>query len=1442
MKCGKRVLSMALSMALISGLLYPVEGVSAAEDSQTVTIEPGDVVEVSVNNGDKSLMSLYKNNYYEGKISLQEGENTYQVFSNGKEVQSATITAEQERDTWVRYDAKENKTTTPGTDSFLYPATWVGNFSNVANDDGERYFMFGDWAPDDGNANLDYIGGGSFKKTFTCEAMDSSETMEYKVAFGGDWNHGAVPDSNKTLTFPAGSSEITLWANAISSETYDSITDAEANKEVKLTISGEEYVMVQVGLNIHMATVLEEAGEYTWQAEDQTGTVKLEKETAVTFLYDSGKQEMINSATDEEAFKEAAAWTSETEEEPANWGTKEDDAYKEEISVDPDDLMQLSVNGGKKTLMSVYSKGMFEGKTSLEKGTNSYEIYLNGKLVRKGSIVAAAEEESWIRYYAFQDKVLTVYDDSAGFKYPATWTGDFSSLGIFNISDWAPDDVNGNLDYIGGGSFKKTFTFDTTTEEKSMEYKIAFGGDWNHGAVPGSNKSLTFPAGSTEITLYANSVTEETFDSISDGTVTVQLSGSKKYERPVGTIEAGISINGDIHKMTQAGRSTYITTVLLDHGEYSWGNTVDGQSGTIKGKVKLDKETAVTFLYDAESNSVLNSAENPDSLKNSLDWINISDSDSYPTYDGDDLGAVYTKESTTFKVWAPSASNVVLKRYAKGSAEESGDKVLGEITMQKGEDGVWEVTVSGDLKNTFYTYLVTVNGNTQETNDVYAKAVGYNGNRAMVVELDDTDPQGWSEDSHVSVDQMTDAVIWEVHVRDYSSDESSGMENKGKYLAFTETGTTLNGEGDLATGIEYLKELGVNYVQLLPAFDYVNDESDENSDSYDWGYSPLNYNVPEGVYSTDPYDGNTRITEFKEMVQALHENGIGVVMDVVFNHVGGGSAKNSWLDKTVPGYYFRTDEWGNYMDSGTACGNETKSEAEMFRKYMIDSVVYWAEEYHIDGFRFDLMGCHDVQTMNDIRDALDKLAGGEKILMYGEPWAAGTTNQAEDVTMVSQANMTKLNPRIGAFNDFIRDSMKGRVFDDSSTGFVQAGNYQEQPADCPVYKDEDTMAALQGNTNEELPDRWAAAPSQVISYVSAHDDLNLYDKLQYSVNNVTEAGSDDYYKRDENLVKMNKMAAAAVLTSQGASFFYAGEEMARSKGGDSNSYNSPLYYENGNELNAINWERMTEFSDLLDYYKGLIELREAYAPFRASDMTTIENMTFSDDDIGNLVAYTISSPEAKWDTVAVLMNSNTEEKTATLKAAEGTELPAVWNCVVNQEAAGTKTLETYKGSEIIVPAQTVLVLTSSDNDNDSGEPDDGNIQKLQKEYQDLSSLDLTLYEKEGADLMREALEFAKEILSQDAPQKKDIEDALKKLENAKKKLILKSQSANSENSGNSANSGDSENNGSGNERNSSEVSETIVKTGDETDIRLPLAGLLLSISIAGIVAVKRKRS
>lgn len=1349
--------------------LYPESGETEEPSEETpeeCDVDLGRLVQVSVNGGAKNLMNLYKDGMYEGEVSLTSGANTYQIYIDGEKIKEGDIEEADAGDSWIRYSVLNDEVVTRYDEGFLYPATWTGGFDGLTKaDETTKYLYFENWSPGDTNANLDYKGGGVFQKTFTFDAMESGKELDYKIAFGGDWNHGAVPNNDKHIDFPEGTESITLWVNSLTSETYDSINDVDSatTETVQMGIDDTDHDMVQIGFHTFIGTVQLGTGKHTWNIAGKSGSFDLSEEKAVTFYYDDKEGTILNSV-----MKAATLAT------VINYPASNDSGTEFEPETDLKDvkfgeILEISINGGAKSLMSPYYNGMFEGEVKIPSGKSTYRIYRNDKLAKIGEIAASSRGTAWIRYWSFQDKVVTSYDKSDGFKYPATWVGKFSTvsnLADLNLGDWQPSDSDGDLEYKGGGVFQRTFSFKEMEEDKELlngdddpGYKIAFCGDWAHGDVGlnGGNKPLTFPAGSKEITLWVNSLTSENYDSINEkGKVTLE---------PV-----KIYIDDDDYEMIQTGFHTFIKTVLLEESKtYSWTCTT-GSTQSLEGDVTNSTDrTAVTFWYDAENNKMYNSIDDLEELEGLTNWLNTLNSN-YSTYDGGDLGAVYTPSSTMFKVWAPTASKVVLNRYAKGSTSEESTPSLGTTPMEKdgtAEDwnGVWTTTVTGDLKNTYYTYSVTAGGTTKETNDIYAKAVGLNGDRGMVVDLDSTDPSGWAQDSHVKVDEPTDAIVWEVNISDFSSAGNSGIsaENSGKYLAFTEKGTTVNGSSELSTGIDYLKDLGVNYVQLLPVFDFVNDET---AGSYNWGYAPKNYNVPEGIFSTDPSDGNVRIKEFKQMVQALHENEIGVVMDVVFNHVGG-DGKESWFNRTVPGYYFRQDEWGNFVDSGTACGNETASEAEMFRKYMIDSVVYWAEEYHIDGFRFDLMGCHDVETMNQLRAALDKLDGGEKILVYGEPWAAGTTNQPEGVEMVDKDSnhntFAMLDERIGAFSNNMRDSLKGEQWQDEkgfNKGFVQgAQQVGDKSADVKL------IGSIQANSNLGADEPWAKQPSQVVSYVSVHDDLSLYDKLQRSVNGVEGVKNPKYYEYDSNLVKMNKMAAAVLATSQGMMFFQAGEEMARSKGGDHNSYESPLFFTESGveyELNAINWERSEKFSDLVEYYKGLLKLRKAYAPFTASDMSTVNNMTFSEGN-ENLIAYTINSPGAKWDMVAVVMNSNTESQQVTLKAVDGVELPDAWNCVVNQESAGTEKLEMYLGTTITVPAQTVLVLTAANQDDLKAE-----LTAVIAQYEQLEKSED--FSDEDWEAFQAALQAARDIAADENATAEQISEAINNLKSAAGKL------------------------------------------------------------------------
>lgn len=636
-------------------------------------------------------------------------------------------------------------------------------------------------------------------------------------------------------------------------------------------------------------------------------------------------------------------------------------------------------------------------------------------------------------------------------------------------------------------------------------------------------------------------------------------------------------------------------------------------------------------------------------------------------YSGNDLGATYTKTATTFKVWAPTASSVKIKRYTTGSDAEAGAAVIETKDMTKGSNAVWSITINGDLAGTYYTYLVTVNGTTKETVDIYARSTGVNGMRGAVVDLDSTDPPGWENDKRVSCPNQTDSVIWEVHVRDFSSSSDSGMQNKGKFLAFTETGTTVNGDGIHPTGIDYLEELGVTHVHLLPVYDYDGevDETKLSTDQFNWGYDPVNYNSPEGSYSTDPYHGEVRVKEFKQMVQALHNKGIGVVMDVVYNHTYG---KNDWFDYTVPGYYYRQDSTGK-KSNASGCGNETASDRAMYHKYMIDSLTYWATEYHLDGFRFDLMGIHDCDTMNDIRTALDAI--DPEILIYGEPWTAAATPCPKPTAV--QGNIKLLDTDIAAFNDKVRDAIKGSCFNASDPGFIQGAGFEEA-----------LKGSIQANSTTMSGDnKWSKQPSQTVTYTSAHDNYTLYDKLVKSCK-----GGSGYGNRYDDLVAMNKLAGGIILTSQGMSFFQAGEEFARSKYGDENSYKSP------SSINQLKWKNTIDYADIVSYYKGLIEIRKVYSPFR--DPTNTSNNTiyfgWGDSFPKNVVAFTMQNklnPSTEWNWVAVIHNANSGPVSVTLQG--GTGLPTQWVIIADGTNAGTKSLGT-SGGTVSVPGRSTMVL------------------------------------------------------------------------------------------------------------------------------------------------------
>ncbi|GEK88527.1 pullulanase, type I [Alkalibacterium putridalgicola] len=641
-------------------------------------------------------------------------------------------------------------------------------------------------------------------------------------------------------------------------------------------------------------------------------------------------------------------------------------------------------------------------------------------------------------------------------------------------------------------------------------------------------------------------------------------------------------------------------------------------------------------------------------------------------YTGDDLGITYSPDRTLFKVWSPLAQHVYVNVYE--TADSSASLYKREMKLQ---NNCWTLSINEDLKGFFYTYSFIHNEAEVEAADIYSKAVGLNGDRSAVIDFSETDPNNWSADAYHGVSRITDAIIWEVHIEDFSSDQEAAFspQNRGKYSAFTEEGVTVNGDPDQPAGLSYLKELGVNYIHLLPAFDF---ENDETSPAYNWGYDPKNYMVPEGKYSSDPSDPKSRIKEFKDMVSHLHKQDIGVILDVVFNHTY--TTDDAWFQLTVPDYYYRQDHDGNFTN-GSGCGNETASERRMMRKYIIDTVLYWADEYHIDGFRFDLMGLHDVDTMNLLRQTLDE-NGHADVLLYGEPWNAGSVAIYEPNKPADKFHVNDLADGIALFNDEYRDAIKGPVFDERAGGFLQGANGFEHSA----YATGDLVASILANTQTDvgrfrLPEekQWARTPAQVITYASAHDNLTLFDKLMKSLQDEPD------YTRDETVIQLNKINAALLFTSLGGIFMQAGEEFGRTKLGDENSFRSSI------SINQLHWAHANENKDLLEYYKGMIDIRKAYAPLRDPSNKTGEAVTFSQLN-ENMLAYTIPNTlnEGDWTMMAVVVNTTLHPEEVELKSSY--PLPSEWTIVANRHSAGLSSLGIIKGHRVLINPREVLIL------------------------------------------------------------------------------------------------------------------------------------------------------
>ena len=744
------------------------------------------------------------------------------------------------------------------------------------------------------------------------------------------------------------------------------------------------------------------------------------------------------------------------------------------------------------------------------------------------------------------------------------------------------------------------------------------------------------------------------------GTVHVYVeAGVEGYDLVLGDdVVSGIKITDVVYKESvgiqvkltaSIGDASEAFTVNGPEGAVALTSVTEGESGlyTIVTGAELDLYASYSLSYMGEEYEVK--------------MPNVYSTETFEsqyTYEGDDLGATWTAEKTTFRLWAPTATAVKVNLYESGTAGT--DDLIEQLEMTADVNGTWVVEKEGNLNGVYYTYSVDVNGVTNEACDPYARTTGVNGQRAMVIDLDSTDPEGWENDADPHAGQnITDAVIYELHVRDLSVDESSGIENKGKFLGLIETGTT-NANG-VPTGLDHIKDLGVTHIHLLPSYDYASvDESKLDTPQFNWGYDPQNYNVPEGSYSTDPYNGEVRVAEMKQMVKGLHDNGISVVMDVVYNHVY--NAGTFCFNQIVPGYFSRISDSGSYSN-GSGCGNDTASERSMVKKYIVDSVCYWADEYHIDGFRFDLVGLIDTETINEVIEEVHKTH--PNVIFYGEGWTMSTQVTKEGYTMTTQANSTE-TPEFAFFSDTIRDAIKGSVFNNNETGYVSgAGGYAGNISSCFV------AAAT-----------WCKSPTQSINYASCHDNMSLYDRLTQSTPDATV----------EDRIKMNNLAAAIYMTAQGVPFMQAGEEMLRSKPledgtFDHNSYASP------DSVNSLKWDNLNDetYQDVYNYYKGLIAFRKAHPALRmtsaeevAANITSVKDLDF------NVAAFHINggvNGETS-EGLFVIFNPNTEATTVTLPEGK-------WVVYINGENAGTTALDIAEG-EVTVDAISAMVLVQEE--------------------------------------------------------------------------------------------------------------------------------------------------
>ncbi len=756
-------------------------------------------------------------------------------------------------------------------------------------------------------------------------------------------------------------------------------------------------------------------------------------------------------------------------------------------------------------------------------------------------------------------------------------TGDLQHL-LGAKSDWNPTDTDTQMTRVNANLYQFTGSLPAGT----YSYKVAFDGTFDN-ALPALNAELIVPQGGARVT----------FSYVPYDLITKQ-------------------------------RETYdsINTPLIAMPPSTDGVLTDLVAVTLAETPNV-ADALVIALNEHGQNSVL-----PRGVLNTSAYI----------YEGDDLGNIYTPEHTSFRLWAPTASDVQVLLY---------DSELGSLTrqeaMRRSEQGTWYAQVADNLENWYYVYLLTIHGGTQTAVDPYVKAIAVNGVRGRIIHLDATHPHDWSSDTYRMLANPTDAVVYELHVRDFSIHQDSGMMNKGRYLAFTERDT--KSPNDVTTGVDSLVQLGITHVQVLPIEEFAS--VDENApDQYNWGYDPRNYNVPEGAYATTPH-GTARITEFKQLVQSLHRANIGVIMDVVYNHTY--ATLDSDFNKIVPQYYYRTDYAGNYTN-GSGVGNELATERPMVQKFVLDSLKYWVQEYHIDGFRFDLMALLGVETMKQAAQDLHAL--NPHVLLYGEPWTGGGSAlpSSQLVTKGQQKNLG-----FGAFNDDMRNALVGSMFDAHNQGFPTGAGGQ--------------IDAIKVGVRGSI-DTFTANPCETVNYATSHDNYTLWDKLALS------NGGDPEYDR----ILMDELVLSIVLTSQGLPFIQGGDEFLRTKGGNDNSYNA------GDAVNQFEWERKSQHLDVFNYYAGLISLRNNHPAFRMTTAEAVRKHLSFLNSPENTVAFQLTDHANgdSWQTIVVIYNPTKANAVVTLPAGS-------WTVVGTQGHVGETSLGQAAGT-VVVPGIACEIL------------------------------------------------------------------------------------------------------------------------------------------------------